>query len=83
MDIGWDAPRPLSYSPSIVTIHFSGCCRRVAIPWGSIGLKLDMGADGIYVGGGVNPQNRAAAAASVGVAAAAFNPGGGGGADTI
>ena len=38
----------------------------------------DMGADGIYVGGGVNPQNGAAAAAPMD----AFNPGGGGGADT-
>ena len=36
-----------------------------------------MGADGIYVGGGVNPQNRAAAAASIGAAAAALHPGGG------
>ena len=44
--------------------------------------RLDMGADGIYVGGGVNPQNGAAAAASIGAATAAFNPGGGGGADT-
>ena len=42
-----------------------------------------MGADGIYAGGGVNPQNGSAAAASIGAAAAAaFNPGGGGGADT-
>ena len=41
-----------------------------------------MGADGIFVGGGVDPQNGAAAAASIGADAASFNPGGGGGVDT-
>ena len=39
--------------------------------------RLDMGADGIYVGGVVDPQNGAAEAASIGAAAATFNPGGG------
>ena len=45
-------------------------------------IALDMGADGIFAGGGVDPQNRAAAAASIGAAAATFDPGGGGGVDT-
>ena len=40
-----------------------------------------MGADGTFVGGGVDPQNGSAAAAPIGVAAAAFCPGGGGGVD--